>query len=160
MPAFSPRHPRRFVASLLADRAWLLGCAVETGGWLLYVAALRLAPISLVQAVCASGIAVLAFATARGHPSRLMRHEQLAVAVAFAGLVLLALSLVGTGQSDHPPSGAAVAIWLGGSVGGALILAGPGLGLARGPALGLAADRKSTRLNSSHVAISYAVFCL
>src|SRR5437870_7387541 len=27
-------------------------------------------------------------------------------------------------------------------------------------ALELAADRKSTRLNSSHVAISYAVFCL
>src|SRR5437868_12348781 len=26
--------------------------------------------------------------------------------------------------------------------------------------LGLAADRKSTRLNSSHVSISYAVFCL
>jgi hypothetical protein len=139
MPAFSPRHPRRFVASLLADRDWVIGFAVETGGWLLYVAALRLAPISLVQAVCASGIAVLAFATARGHPSRLMRHEQLAVAVAFAGLVLLALSLVGTGQSDHPPSGAAVAIWLGCSVGGALILAGSGLGLARGPALGLAA---------------------
>src|SRR5207253_10947662 len=32
----------------------------------------------------------------------------------------------------------------------------------RGPAPGcrLAKDRKSTRLNSSHVAISYAVFCL
>src|SRR5690349_22368622 len=31
-----------------------------------------------------------------------------------------------------------------------------------GPALtqGLGADRKSTRLNSSHVEISYAVFCL
>src|SRR5699024_12746000 len=27
-------------------------------------------------------------------------------------------------------------------------------------ALGLMADRKSTRLNSSHVSISYAVFCL
>jgi hypothetical protein len=53
--------------------------------------------------------------------------------------VLLALSLVGTGQSDHRPGAAAVAIWLGGSVGGALILAGFRLGLARGPALGLAA---------------------
>src|SRR6266508_6080597 len=30
----------------------------------------------------------------------------------------------------------------------------------RGPAAGTPADRKSTRLNSSHVAISYAVFCL
>src|SRR5690625_5530605 len=28
------------------------------------------------------------------------------------------------------------------------------------PALSLSEDRKSTRLNSSHVAISYAVFCL
>jgi drug/metabolite transporter (DMT)-like permease len=139
MPAFSSRHPRRFVATLLADRDWLIGFAVETGGWLLYVAALRFAPISLVQAVCASGIAVLAFATAHGHPSRLARHEQIAVAVAFVGLLLLSLSLVGTGQADHRPSAAAVALWLGCSVGGALILATLRLGLARGPALGLAA---------------------
>src|SRR5947207_3675159 len=33
---------------------------------------------------------------------------------------------------------------------------GPGGGLGRPPA----ADRKSTRLNSSHTVISYAVFCL
>src|SRR5437870_10985053 len=32
--------------------------------------------------------------------------------------------------------------------------------LAGDPAAGVAEDRKSTRLNSSHVAISYAVFCL
>src|SRR5207302_6726442 len=41
---------------------------------------------------------------------------------------------------------------------------GPGLGSTRaaGEALGLSlsSDRKSTRLNSSHVKISYAVFCL
>src|SRR3989442_5230299 len=30
----------------------------------------------------------------------------------------------------------------------------------RAPALDLLVDRKSTRLNSSHVRISYAVFCL
>src|SRR5690349_23592192 len=45
----------------------------------------------------------------------------------------------------------------------------PGLGGARGPPLprdggrpvpALGADRKSTRLNSSHVETSYAVFCL
>src|SRR5699024_11300344 len=32
--------------------------------------------------------------------------------------------------------------------------------MARHRALGLDGDRKSTRLNSSHVSISYAVFCL
>src|SRR3989442_3361458 len=36
--------------------------------------------------------------------------------------------------------------------------AGPGPG--RAPAAQRGADRKSTRLNSSHVRISYAVFCL
>jgi len=139
MPSFSPRQPRRFVSLLLADRSWLLGFGTESAGWLVYVAALRLAPIALVQAISASGIAVLAFATARGHPSRLALHEQIAVLVAFAGLVLLALSLVGTSQADRPPDGVAVTIWLAGSAGAALMLAGSLLRLARGASLGLAA---------------------
>src|SRR6266508_5339651 len=36
----------------------------------------------------------------------------------------------------------------------------PGRRPDRGPAVAARPDRKSTRLNSSHVAISYAVFCL
>jgi hypothetical protein len=139
MPAFSARRPRQFVSLLIGDRRWLLAFATETAGWLVYVAALRLAPISLVQAVSASGIAVLAFASAHGQPSRLARHEQVAVAVAIAGLVLLALSLVDTRQADHPPDGVAVTIWIVCSAGGALILAGARSRLVRGAALGLAA---------------------
>jgi drug/metabolite transporter (DMT)-like permease len=139
MPSFSARQPRRFVSLLLADRRWLVGFASESAGWLVYLAALRLAPIALVQAVCASGIAVLAVATARGHPSRLARNEQLAVAVAFGGLVLLSLSIVGTQQGDHMPKGSILVLWLALSVGVALVLAVSGLGLPRAPALGLAA---------------------
>ena len=48
------------------DRRWLIAFGAETAGWLMYVAALRLAPLALVQAVAASGVAVLAFATAQG----------------------------------------------------------------------------------------------
>lgn len=139
MPAFSARRPRQFVSSLLSDRPWVVGFGTESAGWLVYVAALRLAPIALVQAVCASGIAVLALATARGKLSRLARHEQLAVVVAFAGLVLLALSLVNTRQADHAPNGAAVGLWLVCSSGAAVILAGSRLRIGRGPTLGLAA---------------------
>jgi hypothetical protein len=139
MPPFSPRRPVRFVSLLLGDRRWLTGFATETAGWLVYVAALRLAPLSLVQAVCASGIATLAFATAHGHPSLLARHEQIAVLVAVAGLVLLALSLVDTHQADRPPGWTPVLLWLGCSAAAALLLARLGIGLARGPALGLAA---------------------
>ena len=139
MPRFSPRQPLRFVSLLLGNRAWLIAFATETAGWLVYVAALRLAPISLVQAICASGIGMLAFASAHGHPSRLARHEQLAVLIAFAGLLLLALSLVDTRQADHTPRWTTAALWLGASVATALTLAKTDLGLARGPALGLAA---------------------
>src|SRR5690606_40585872 len=35
-----------------------------------------------------------------------------------------------------------------------------GVGEAKAPAAPVTTDRKSTRLNSSHVKISYAVFCL
>ena len=139
MPAFSARRPRQFVTSLLGDRQWVTAFGTETAGWLVYVAALRLAPLSLVQAVGAAGIAVLALATARGHLGRLARREQIAVAVAILGLVLLSLSLVGTHQPDRTPNWALVAIWLGGTVGAALILAVARTRLARGPALGLAA---------------------
>src|SRR5256885_12405175 len=39
-------------------------------------------------------------------------------------------------------------------------LGGDGGGDRQGGAAGVAEDRKSTRLNSSHLVISYAVFCL
>lgn len=139
MPRFTPRQPVRFVSLLLADRGWLTGFATETAGWLVYVAALRLAPLSLVQAVCASGIAVLAFASAHGHPGRLARRERLAVLGALGGLVLLSLSLVDSHQADSPPGWAPVLLWLGASFAGAILLARLGGGLARGAALGLAA---------------------
>ena len=62
---------------------------------LMYVAALRLAPLALVQSVTASGVAVLASVTARGHPSRLARREHIAVILALTGLVLLGLWIIG-----------------------------------------------------------------
>jgi len=122
LPPLSPRRPFRSAKLLLRDRRWLTAFAAETAGWLMYVAALRLAPLALVQAVAASGIAVLAFATARGHPSRLARHEQAAVVLAVAGLVLLALSLVSTAESDHHPQAIGVIIWLAACGGGAALL--------------------------------------
>lgn len=139
MPRFSPRQPVRFVTTLLGNRRWRTAFAVETAGWLVYVAALRLAPISLVQAVCASGIAVLAFVSAGGHPSRLAWRDRVAVVVAFVGLVLLGLSLVGTTQADTTPDPFAVALWIASCAGGAIVLALVPFSLARAAALGLAA---------------------
>jgi drug/metabolite transporter (DMT)-like permease len=105
----------------------------------LYVAALQLAPLSLVQAVGASGVAVLAFATARGHPSRLARREQLAVVLAVAGLALLSLSLVDTSESDRSPGAVGVVIWLAACAGGAALLIAVPTRFGRAASLGLAA---------------------
>jgi len=139
LPPLSPRRPFRSAKLLLRDRRWLTAFVAETVGWLMYVAALRLAPLSLVQAVAASGVAVLAFATAGGHPSRLARREQFAVVLALAGLTLLALSLVGTTESDQHPGVIGVVIWLAACGGGAALLIVTPTRFGRAASLGLAA---------------------
>jgi hypothetical protein len=139
MPELSLRRPLHVVSSLLRNRLWFLSFSTESVGFLLYLAALRLSPLSLVQGVGASGIAALAVFSANGHPSRLPRREQVAVVAGVLGLLLLALSLLDTTQVDVEPLPAAVAIWVGGSVVGALLLMGTRVRIARAPALGLAA---------------------
>ena len=139
LPPLSPRRPLRSAALLLRDRRWLGAFAAETAGWLMYVAALRLAPLALVQAVVASGVAVLAFATARGHPSRLARREQLAVVLAIAGLILLALSLLGSTASDRHPPVVGIIMWLAACGGGAVLPIAARTRFARAASLGMAA---------------------
>jgi drug/metabolite transporter (DMT)-like permease len=138
LPPLSPRRPFRSAEFLLRNRRWVTAFATESAGWLMYVAALRLAPLALVQAVTASGVAVLAFATARGHPSRLARREQFAVVLALAGLLLLALSLVGAKASDRPPPVVGIIIWLAACGGGAALLIAIPTHFARAASLGLA----------------------
>ncbi len=139
LPPLTPRRPFRSVRLLLRDRRWVLAFVAETAGWLMYVAALRLAPLSLVQAVSASGVAVLAFATARGHPSRLAGREQAAVVLAVAGLALLGLSLAGTTESDQCPPVIGIIIWLAACGGGAALLIAIPTRFGRAASLGLAA---------------------
>jgi drug/metabolite transporter (DMT)-like permease len=139
LPPLSPRRPFRSAKMLLGDRRWLAAFGAETAGWGMYVAALALAPLALVQAVVASGVAVLAFATARGHPSQLARREQLAVVLAVAGLALLGLSLTGATPSDEHPPAVGIIIWMAACGGGAVLLMAVPTRIARAAALGLAA---------------------
>ena len=65
LPALSLRRPLQSLRLLLTDRSWLLGFAMEGGGFALYAAALALAPLALVQSVAAGGIGLLAFLSVR-----------------------------------------------------------------------------------------------
>jgi hypothetical protein len=139
LPRLSPRRPLRTVDLLIHDRRWMKAFAAETSGWLLYVAALRLAPLALVQAVTASGVAVLALATARFHPARLARREQVAVALALIGLLSLSLSLVGHTISEGHPPVVGIIMWLAACGGLAVLLIVEPTKFRRAATLGLAA---------------------
>jgi drug/metabolite transporter (DMT)-like permease len=139
LPRLSARRPLASARVLAGSRAWLAGFAAETAGWIVYLAALRLAPLALVQTVGAAGIAVLALIQSRGHLDRLRRREQIATSAVLAGLVLLGLSLIGTHPVGRQPPWGAALVWLGACVGGAAIVTLAQIRLTRAVALGLGA---------------------
>jgi len=132
LPPLSLCRPLRSLRSLFSDLRWLAGFLVGIGGWALYVAALRLAPLSLVQAVSAGGIGVLGLFVARAGV-RLARSEWIGTGVAVAGLALLGASLAGgaAGAGRHAAP-AAVATWTAASLAVAALAAAPWAGLRAG----------------------------
>ena len=138
LPPLSLRAPIRSLRSLFSDLSWLAGFVVGILGWVFYIGALALAPISLVQGVSAGGIAVLAaLARRRGDP--MTRFQSGAIVVATIGLGLLAISLAGGVTHAHGTRPADVAVWL--AVLGiiAALASSSGLKLAAGASLGIAA---------------------
>jgi hypothetical protein len=131
LPPLSLRRPLRSFRSLLAERRWLVGFLGGIGGWVLYVVALRLAPLSIVQAAAAGGIGVLAIGG-----GRLSAGERVGVGSALAGLALLGLSLSSHTSTSRGDT-AAIAIWMLASAAAVplvvrLLPAGAGFGTAAG----------------------------
>src|SRR3954451_14332517 len=99
-----PVELRRPVASSLAlfrARAYTIGIIVATASWGLHVAALALAPISLVQTVIAGGLALLTVVADRVFGLSVSRREWIGVALTAAGLAFLAGTMSGVGASRH-----------------------------------------------------------
>ena len=97
-PAITVRRPLRTIAALLRSPLWVGGAALGMIGWGLHVAALSHAPLSLVQAFVAGGLAVAAPAARRFLGQRLERREAVAVAVMVVGLCLLLAGLRDPGR--------------------------------------------------------------
>jgi drug/metabolite transporter (DMT)-like permease len=121
LPALSLRRPLHSAQALLTDRSWLLGFALESGGFALYVVALALAPLTLVQSVSAGGIGLLAFISARFSRRRLSRHELAGVLVSMLGLLLLGVSLAGGSGEGTGGSTPEILLWLGATAGAAVV---------------------------------------
>lgn len=122
-PPVDWRRPFASTAALFANRWWTIGILVAIGGWFLHVAALALAPISLVQSVIAGGLVLLTVIADRLFGFRVTRREWIGVALTAAGLAFLAATLGDTGDSAHSDYAApTLALYVGGLTALALVL--------------------------------------
>jgi hypothetical protein len=140
LPALSLRRPLSSLRLLFGSGRWLAGFLAGLAGWVLYVVALALAPLSLVQAASAGGIGLLALLVSRVGGVRLALRERRGVAISALGLAALAGSLAGHGTHGTHGATGEVAMWVAASLIAATLAAGPvARRLAAGAGLGLAA---------------------
>ena len=100
-PAVDFRRPVHSSLVLFGSGWYTLGILIAMGSWGLHVAALSLAPISLVQSVIAGGLVLLTVVADRAFGFDVSRREWFGVALAAAGLAFLAATLGDTGDSAH-----------------------------------------------------------
>src|SRR3954469_5867032 len=78
-PAVDVRRPLATFRGLFGSRGWIVGTAIGTAGSRLHLGALSQAPLSLVQAFTAGGLAILVPVAARLTHSTLTRAERIGV---------------------------------------------------------------------------------
>jgi len=131
-PSVDVRHPLRSARGLFGSTWFAIGMGVALFAFVLHVAALALAPMSLVQAVLSGGVVLLAVMAERLFGFEVGPRQWVGVAFTGLGLILLAVTLPG-GEGAHSSYSLAGMLAFEGAlilVGG-LLIAGPRIG---GPA--------------------------
>jgi drug/metabolite transporter (DMT)-like permease len=128
-PSVDIRRPLASGRSLFASRWFALGMAVALGAWLLHVAALVFAPLSVVQAVLSTGVVVLAVMADRIFGFNVGGRQWLGVGMTAIGLVLLVTTLpAATGTHSGYSLAGMISFEAAMLVIGALLISGPHLG--------------------------------
>ena len=105
-PPVRVRHPLQSAADLFRSKWFALGWVVAVGAWVLHVAALALAPLSIVQAVLSGGLVFLAVLAERYFGFHLGRRQWIGLIITAAGLVVIGLT---SGSHAGEPPGYALA---------------------------------------------------
>jgi drug/metabolite transporter (DMT)-like permease len=100
-PDIDMRHPLTSAAELFRSKWWSIGFAVALVAWVLHVAALAFAPISLVQAVLSGGLVFLAVLADKWFGFDLGRREWLGVGCTAIGLAFLGLTVESGSTGSH-----------------------------------------------------------
>src|SRR3954447_23386100 len=100
-PAVQWRRPLHSTIELFRSPIYTIGCVVATTSWGFPVAALAVAPISVVQSVIAGGLVLVTVVGDRLFGQSVTRREWVGVGLTAAGLAFLAATLEGTTDSAH-----------------------------------------------------------
>src|SRR6476469_9837565 len=96
------RHPLRSGRSLFASPMFAIGMLIAAGAWIFHVAAMSLAPLSIVQIVLAGGVVLLAIMAERVLGVTIGRKQWIGLGCTAAGLMMLGLTLpVAHGAHSH-----------------------------------------------------------
>lgn len=130
-PPVDFRHPIRTARSLFAVRLFTIGMLIAVGAWLFHVAALAVAPLSLVQAVLAGGMVLLAIMAERIFGLTIGRRQWIGLAATAVGLIMLGVTLPAThGADSHFSPIVFVTFEAALIAGGILLIMGPRMGAA------------------------------
>jgi hypothetical protein len=129
VPAVTVRHPLRSVRALFSSKWFTVGMLVAAASWGLHVAALALAPMSVVQVSLAGGVVLIAVMADRLFGFKVGRRQWVGLLLTATGLVLLGLTLPALHGADSRFSEAAMISFEAGLFGlGGLLIMGPRMG--------------------------------
>ena len=131
-PAVDIRRPLKTAISLYKSPLFAIGMAIATGAWVFHVAAMSMAPLSVVQAVLAGGVVLLAVMAERVFGLEVGRRQWMGLGLTAVGLVLLGVSLPHVHGTDSHFSVAGMISFEAALVGGGtLLIMGPRIGAPR-----------------------------
>ncbi len=128
-PSVDIRHPLRSGASLFRSKWFAVGMGIAAGAWLLHVAALVFAPLSVVQAVLSTGVVMLAVMADRIFGFNIGPRQWAGVGMTAIGLVLLVVTLpAASGAHSAYSLAGMISFEVGMLAIGALLISAPRLG--------------------------------
>jgi hypothetical protein len=129
VPKVQVLHPLRSVRALYSSKWFTLGMITATASWGLHVAALTLAPMSVIQVALAAGVVFIAVMAERLFGFEVGRRQWVGLSLTAIGLVLLGLTLPAMHGAHSHFSQAAMISFEAGLFGlGGLLLMGPRMG--------------------------------
>jgi hypothetical protein len=128
-PSVDIRRPLHSAKALFASPLFTIGWVIGAGAWVFHVAAMSVAPLSLVQAVLAGGMVLLAIMAEQMLGCTVGRRQWIGLALTAFGLMLLGFTLPAThgahSQASTPGMIGFEAVLI---AAGGLLIMGPSMG--------------------------------